>query len=55
MSKIDFKGLPVIRCPHCGFTYVPSEIYLPEYLLGKPEDLVKSPTGEIIYLDYQEG
>lgn len=55
MNKVDFRGLPVIKCPHCGQQYLPSEIFIPEYLFGKPEDIVKSPTGEIIYLDYQKG
>lgn len=54
MNKIDLKGLPIIKCPNCNWSYLPSELYLPEYLLGRPEDLVKSPTGEIIYLDYEE-
>lgn len=26
----------VIRCPNCGAEYLPAEIYLPDYFLGRP-------------------
>lgn len=29
----------VITCPHCGYEYLPAEIYLPNSLLGKPYDI----------------
>lgn len=45
---------PIITCPHCKAQYLPCEIYMPEYVFGKVDDLVKDPEGRIIYTDYQE-
>lgn len=46
--------LGIITCPHCKAQYLPCEIYSPEYFFGKTDDLVKDPTGKIIYQDYKE-
>ena len=45
----------IIKCPHCGAEYLPSEIYMPGATLGRPEDIVKDSFGRILYEDYQEG
>ena len=45
----------IIKCPHCGAEYLPSEIYMPGAALGRPEDIVKDSFGRILYEDYQEG
>ena len=44
----------LIRCPHCGATYLPGEIYLPGELIGQPTDVVRDALGKIIYEDYDE-
>lgn len=33
------KKFDVIVCPHCGYEYLPAEIYLPNYFFGKPIDI----------------
>lgn len=44
----DKYNTPIIVCPHCGYQYLPAEIYLPNVFLGKPEDILReSISGEI--------
>ena len=50
---MSFK-VNMISCPHCGAQYHPSEIYMPNAFLGKPDDLVKDALGKVIYEDYLE-
>lgn len=38
----------IIRCPHCDAEYLPSEIFYPNDFLGKPSDIEKTSTGEIL-------
>ena len=37
-----------ITCPHCGFQYLPGEIYDPKHFLGQPTDIVRNNLGEIL-------
>ena len=37
----------IIKCPHCGAEYLPSEIYIPNSLLGKQFDIYKDAEGHI--------
>ena len=41
----------IIRCPYCEYEYVPSEIYLPNSLLGKPRNIYKDLDGKIDSVD----
>ena len=36
------KVLEIIRCPRCKYEYLPAEIYLPTYFLGKPTGIIKN-------------
>ena len=55
MSQDKLKGkLSIIKCPHCGWEYLPGEIYLPEELSGRPDNIVRDALGKIIYADYVE-
>ena len=42
----------IISCPHCHAEYLPGEIYMPNSLVGQPDDLVKDSFGKILYEDY---
>ena len=42
------KLLRVIKCPTCGYEYLPAEIYYPDDFLGKPTNIVKDTNGKII-------
>ena len=46
----DISLGPIIVCPHCGYQYLPAEIYLPNSFLGKPEDITREGmSGNIQY------
>ena len=45
----------VIKCPWCGTEYVPSELFNPTDLEGKPESILKDALGKVIFVDYPEG
>ncbi|MBO5423942.1 MAG: hypothetical protein J6A25_07850 [Lachnospiraceae bacterium] len=51
----ETKNPNIIKCPHCGWEYHPSEIFYPNAFFGRTDSLVKSPVGKILYVDYQEG
>ena len=48
------KNWQVIKCPHCGYEYVPSEVFMPGDLLGKPENIIRDALGKILYVEYAE-
>lgn len=37
-----------ICCPKCGFQYLPGEIFIADYLLGKPKRVIRNKVGEIL-------
>jgi DNA-directed RNA polymerase subunit RPC12/RpoP len=41
------KDLILITCPVCGQQYLPSEIFFPDDLLGKPTEIVKDDSGRV--------
>ena len=38
----------IVKCPYCGAEYLPAEIYMPDYFIGRPEDIQKNEKGKII-------
>lgn len=38
----------IIKCPKCGREYLLAEIYYPEDLTGKPQNIIKDENGKII-------
>ena len=44
----------VIRCPHCGYEYVPAEIFMPGELVGNPETVIRDALGKVIYQEYDD-
>lgn len=42
------KQLRIIKCPICGYEYLPAEIFLPNEFLGKPKNIIKDVSGKII-------
>ena len=41
----------MIKCPYCGWEYLPAEIYFANYFLGHPENIVKDGKGTVIGYD----
>ena len=50
-SHISHKSA-IISCPHCKAEYLPGEIYMPNSIIGQPDEVVKDSFGKIIYEDY---
>ena len=48
-KEVITKGL--IKCPFCGAEYSPSEIFMPGELIGKADNVIKDPTGRILYVE----
>lgn len=45
----------VIKCPHCGWEYLPGEVLYPETIVGVPTNsIVRDPLGHILYEEYKE-
>lgn len=40
-----------IRCPHCGWEYLPGEIYYPNDFVGKPWNIIRDAQGNILGYD----
>ena len=45
----------IIKCPHCGYEYLPSEIFYDYNMLGKPTKVIRDPLGKILYEEYETG
>jgi len=44
------KKYEVITCPHCGYEYLPAEIYIPDSFFGKPYEIDREGvSGKIDY------
>ena len=41
----------VIKCPYCGWEYLPSEIYMPNSFLGKAYQIYRKEDGTIDVYD----
>ena len=51
ISNIVHKSA-IIKCPGCGAEYLPGEIFMPNAIIGQPDEVVKDSLGKIIYEDY---
>ena len=52
MEQNQKKNWPVIRCPHCGWEMIPSEIFYPGELIGEAKTVIRDALGKIIYQEY---
>lgn len=50
-SHVSHKSA-IITCPHCKAEYLPGEIYMPNSIIGQPDEVVKDSFGRILYEDY---
>lgn len=51
-KEVVTKGL--IKCPFCGHEYSASEIFMPGQIIGKADNVIKDPTGRILYTEWSE-
>ena len=38
----------IIKCPNCGYEYLPGEIFDPKHFLGQPKNIVRNKIGEVL-------
>lgn len=43
-----------IRCPECGWEYLPGEIYFPTDFVGKPTNVIKDEEGNVLGFDGED-
>lgn len=43
----------VIKCPHCGYEYLPAELYVKGSFFGKPINIIRDALGKIIYNEWE--
>lgn len=48
------KDFVIIRCPKCGYEYVAAEVFFPEDLLGKPNNIIRDDNGKIILVEGEQ-
>ena len=42
------ESTPIIKCPHCGAEYIPSEIFIPSDFLPKCKDVTRDNRGILV-------
>lgn len=40
-----------IKCPHCGYEYLPCEVFYPDFFLGNSKKIIRDDMGKIIYTE----
>ena len=45
----------IIACPHCGYEYLPGEIFYPNNVIGQPVNIIRDALGKILYEEYIPG
>ena len=45
--KMSKKDTPIIKCPICGYEYLPAEIFFADEFLGDPGEIIR-PMGKEI-------
>lgn len=43
-----------IKCPKCGYEYLPAEIFFQEDILGKPKNIIRDAAGKILFYTGEE-
>lgn len=41
----------VVKCPHCGYEYLPCEIFFPDEFLGQATNIIRDESGKILFWD----
>lgn len=48
---IKSKSNKIVKCPKCGYEYLPAEIFVPKSFLGSPKYVVRKESGAIDFYD----
>lgn len=42
------RKFEIIECPKCKYEYLPSEVFIPRYFFGRPEEIQRDDNGKLI-------
>lgn len=45
------RDFQVIKCPKCGYEYLPGELFVGNAFIGRPKDISRTFDGKILYFD----
>lgn len=48
---MEKEKLVTIKCPHCGWEYLPCEIFYPDDMLGKVSDVMRDDNGKVLFFN----
>lgn len=48
------KDFIILKCPKCGYEYLASEIFYPDDILGKPNNIIRDDKGHIILVEGEQ-
>ena len=54
LENIKQQPVKFIKCPHCGWNYLPGEVLYPINMIGYPTNIIRDGIGNIIYHEYPE-
>ena len=54
IPKLRQQPVKYIKCPHCGWAYLPGEVLYPLNMIGYPVNIVRDGVGGILYHEYPE-
>ena len=54
IPKLRQQPVKYIKCPHCGWAYLPGEVLYPINMIGYPVNIVRDGVGGILYHEYPE-
>ena len=54
IPKLKQQPAKYIKCPHCGWAYLPGEVLYPINMIGYPVNIVRDGVGGILYHEYPE-
>lgn len=52
-DTVKLQNRQIIKCPHCGWEYLPGELLYPDSVVGQPKNVIRDTLGKIIYEDYK--
>lgn len=42
------RKFEIINCPHCGYEYLPAEIFVPRAYFGRPTEIERDANGKLV-------
>lgn len=52
---MEVSNIAKVKCPHCGWEYLPCEIFMPNDFAGKSKNIIRDALGKILYVEFEDG